>query len=484
MAYTTVNGLNGTIKAAIEELQANLPDPASGDELKFARVKNDLSGLEYVTGGGGATAFTGLSDVPASYTSQALKVVRVNAGETGLEFATASGTGTVTSVGLTVGTAGTDIAVSGSPVTTSGSFTLDIPTASASNRGALSSSDWTTFNNKQSTGLSWLLASGGTLTADNTIGGSFGIGFGAAPATNNKILIKGLGTGTGETLKLQNSSNTETYKILDNGIHVFGSSLSTPWIFNFSTVAPTPDLAGRNLSFYSFTTTQSAISGRFAYTGEQHTQTSGDQIHLYVVDQFAPTSGTATATALQVEPQINQSVGGTGITRGIYVRPTLTSPADYRTFEFNNNSGWGLYGVGTATNYLAGSLSIGTTSTSSKLYVKGTGTTTGNLALFEDSTATAKLTLLDNGNLTTTGDITIADAKNIILNTTTGTKIGTATTQKLGFFNATPVVQPSAYTASNVTTDRSYDANATTLDEVADVLGTLISDLKALGLIG
>ena len=38
--------------------------------------------------------------------------------------------------------------------------------------------------------------------------------------------------------------------------------------------------------------------------------------------------------------------------------------------------------------------------------------------------------------------ITIADAKNIVLNTTTGTKIGTATTQKLSFWNATPIVQP------------------------------------------
>ena len=33
-------------------------------------------------------------------------------------------------------------------------------------------------------------------------------------------------------------------------------------------------------------------------------------------------------------------------------------------------------------------------------------------------------------------------AVNIAFNATTGTKIGTATTQKLAFFNATPVVQP------------------------------------------
>jgi hypothetical protein len=37
--------------------------------------------------------------------------------------------------------------------------------------------------------------------------------------------------------------------------------------------------------------------------------------------------------------------------------------------------------------------------------------------------------------------ITLADAKDIAVGTTTGTKIGTATSQKLGFYNATPVVQ-------------------------------------------
>jgi hypothetical protein len=46
-------------------------------------------------GGGGSSTFIGLTDVPASYSGQALKVARVNAGETALEFATVSGTGDV-----------------------------------------------------------------------------------------------------------------------------------------------------------------------------------------------------------------------------------------------------------------------------------------------------------------------------------------------------------------------------------------------------
>ena len=49
-------------------------------------------------------------------------------------------------------------------------------------------------------------------------------------------------------------------------------------------------------------------------------------------------------------------------------------------------------------------------------------------------------TTLDS-TLLCSGHVTIADAKNILCNTSTGTKIGTATGQKIAFHNATPVVQ-------------------------------------------
>lgn len=44
--------------------------------------------------------------------------------------------------------------------------------------------------------------------------------------------------------------------------------------------------------------------------------------------------------------------------------------------------------------------------------------------------------------------ITIGDAVNIAVNTTTGTKIGTSTTQKLSLWNATPIAQPTTSVAS------------------------------------
>lgn len=81
-------------------------------------------------------------------------------------------TGTVTSAGLATGTSGTDVNVSGSPITSSGNITLNIPTASATNTGKLSSTDWTTFNNKPNgSGTStrvafWGDAAANTLTSD------------------------------------------------------------------------------------------------------------------------------------------------------------------------------------------------------------------------------------------------------------------------------------------------------------------------------
>jgi hypothetical protein len=59
-------------------------------------------------------------------------------------------TGTVTSVAsLTLGTTGTDVSSTVTNGTTTPVITLNIPTASASNRGALSSTDWVAFNAKQ-----------------------------------------------------------------------------------------------------------------------------------------------------------------------------------------------------------------------------------------------------------------------------------------------------------------------------------------------
>ena len=59
------------------------------------------TGWVATSGGSGATAFTGLTDVPSSYSGQAGKAVRVNSGANGLEFYTPSSGGTSTFTSLT-----------------------------------------------------------------------------------------------------------------------------------------------------------------------------------------------------------------------------------------------------------------------------------------------------------------------------------------------------------------------------------------------
>ena len=93
---------------------------------------------------------------------------------TAIGAGTSSTSGTVTSVAaLTLGTTGTDVTSTVATGTTTPVITLNIPTASASNRGALSAADWTTFNNKGSGTVTSIIAgtglSGGTITGTGTI---------------------------------------------------------------------------------------------------------------------------------------------------------------------------------------------------------------------------------------------------------------------------------------------------------------------------
>jgi hypothetical protein len=83
--------------------------------------------------------------------------------------------GTVTSVGLSSATSG--VTIGSTPITTSGTITLAIATASGSQQGLLSSADWTTFNNKQNALTNPVTGTGTTnylpkFTGTSTIGNS------------------------------------------------------------------------------------------------------------------------------------------------------------------------------------------------------------------------------------------------------------------------------------------------------------------------
>jgi hypothetical protein len=100
-----------------------------------------------------ATTFSGSGASLTSIPNSALvnSSITINGNATALGGSVS--VGTVTSVSaLTLGTTGTDLSSSVATGTTTPVITLNVPTASATNRGALSAADWTTFNNKQPAG--------------------------------------------------------------------------------------------------------------------------------------------------------------------------------------------------------------------------------------------------------------------------------------------------------------------------------------------
>jgi len=65
-------------------------------------------------------------------------------------------------------------------------------------------------------------------------------------------------------------------------------------------------------------------------------QTSGVGGGLNINPTINPTSGTGVFTLINLAPTINQTGGANGITRVLYVNPTLTSAADFRAIETTN----------------------------------------------------------------------------------------------------------------------------------------------------
>jgi hypothetical protein len=222
-AVNSVNGLTGTVVLNTDNIAVG------STNLYFTNALSRSAISLTVTGSSGASTYnstTGVLNVP-TYTLTGLGGQPLNTNLTslaGLTYAstafvkmTAAGTftldtavyylnsnpsgftsnvGTVTSVAaLTIGTTGTDISSSVATGTTTPVITLNIPTASAANRGALSAANWTTFNSKQDalSGTGFVKSTAGTISYDTnsylTISsaasqyqpiGSYSTGFGTA----------------------------------------------------------------------------------------------------------------------------------------------------------------------------------------------------------------------------------------------------------------------------------------------------------------
>jgi hypothetical protein len=173
-------------------------------------------------------------------------------------------------------------------------------------------------------------------------------------------------------------------------------------------------------------------------------------------------SSTITSTALQVQCTANDSASGADIT--LYRRRGAS------TVGQNNDL--------LSTIYWRGHNDNATTEQVDYAAVEGSIVSVTNNSEFgqlafkvqNSGTMSTRLTLQ-------AATLTLADALNIAVNTTTGTKIGTSTTQKLGFYNATPVVQPAAIADLTVTATTGTLPTATGSQVIADAAAPTNAEL-------
>jgi hypothetical protein len=180
----------------------------SGSSILYGNAAGGFSNVTIGTGvafaggtlsatgsGGTVTSVTGTAPVVSSggttpAISMAAATTSVSGYLTSTDWTTfnnkSNTNGTVTSVAaITLGTTGTDLSSTVATGTTTPVITLQVPTASATNRGALSSTDWSTFNSKQAalvSGTSIKTVSGASLLGAGDVG-TIGVAYGGTGIT-------------------------------------------------------------------------------------------------------------------------------------------------------------------------------------------------------------------------------------------------------------------------------------------------------------
>jgi hypothetical protein len=133
---------------------------------------------------------------------------------------------------------------------------------------------------------------------------------------NGTARVRGTGTtGATNALSVQNSAGTTGLVVRDDGQLRIGGEIL-------------PE-SGAMLILSTFNTTEGI---RFS-AGQSFGGSAGDRFFLSTNVTFNPTSGTSTFSTFNIRPTINQTGGANGITRGLFVNPTLTAAADFRAIE-------------------------------------------------------------------------------------------------------------------------------------------------------
>lgn len=182
---------------------------------------------------------------------------------------------------------------------------------------------------------------------------------------------------------------------------------------------------------------------------------------------------------MQVDATISSSVEGTRFSLGISAAGSVANMYAFRVVPATITAG------GVLTNsygHLVQNLGLtGVTNACGMLIYAQSGASTANVGLCIGQTSIPAGT---HAIYVAANPITLVNSVDIVLGTGTGTKIGTATTQKLGFYNATPVVQQTdgAALTNSVTSGGTTDtiANYTDLVIYANDSAAIRNDLYQL----
>jgi hypothetical protein len=261
--------------------------------------------------------------------------------------------GTVTSLGLDLGNAGTDLSIANSPITSSGNITLNIPTASVANRGALSSTDWSTFNNKQN---AITLTTTGSSGSSSLVGATLNIptytlsGLGGQPLATNLTSLSGLNYASTSFVKMTASGTFS----LDTNIYYLASNPSG-FTSNTGTVtsvaALTLGTSGTDLSSTVFTGTTTPVITLNVPTASATNRGALSSADWTTFNSKANASGTTNYVSKFTG---STSLGNSQIfDNGTNVGIGTTSPAT--KFVVSNNGAEGMefgYSGGISANYI------------------------------------------------------------------------------------------------------------------------------------